>query len=210
MQAAHTQASAKWMADPRFAGDGYVLLDTLRVEPDDLRRDNAAALLAGLENLTPETAAPLVAWLHERVRLPELGELKEVMLAWAAWSAKRRLGIELEVDAMAAVVRPEDYEDAEAYHAARLQAWQEEYRAEGRVEGQRALLTKQAALKFDAETATGVAELLEGVTDQNVFDGVLAAIVKCETSAEVLETVAEVCRRERGHDVPDFPTLPGA
>ena len=37
-----------WRADPLFAGDGYVLLDTHRVGRDDLRRDNAAALLAEL------------------------------------------------------------------------------------------------------------------------------------------------------------------
>ena len=42
--------NAEWRADPRFAGDGYVLLDSLRVRPEDLRHDNAAALLAGLEN----------------------------------------------------------------------------------------------------------------------------------------------------------------
>ena len=35
-----------------FAGDGYLTLDTLRVAADDLRHDNAAALLAGLCNPT--------------------------------------------------------------------------------------------------------------------------------------------------------------
>ena len=39
-------SGAPWRADPRFAGDGYVLLDSHRVGPEDLRRDNAAALLA--------------------------------------------------------------------------------------------------------------------------------------------------------------------
>ena len=40
------EADGTWRADPRFAGDGYVLLDSHRVEPEDLPRDNAAALLA--------------------------------------------------------------------------------------------------------------------------------------------------------------------
>ena len=39
------EAGGTWRADPRFAGDGYLLLDSHRVEPEDLRRDNAAALL---------------------------------------------------------------------------------------------------------------------------------------------------------------------
>lgn len=40
------EADGTWRADPRFVGDGYVLLDSQRVRPEDLRRDNAAALLA--------------------------------------------------------------------------------------------------------------------------------------------------------------------
>ena len=101
-----------------------------------------------------------------------------------------------------AEVRVEDYDDVEAYYAARLEAWREEDRAEGReqgwtegreqgrAEGQRALLRRQAAMKFDAETAAGLAELLDGVTDQEVFDAVLAAIVECDTPAGVLERTA--------------------
>ena len=46
-QTGGTESGAPWRADPRFAGDGYVLLDSLRVRPEDLRHDNAAALLAG-------------------------------------------------------------------------------------------------------------------------------------------------------------------
>ena len=42
----HGKAGRIWQADPRFAGDGYVLLDSHRVGPEDLRRDNAAALLS--------------------------------------------------------------------------------------------------------------------------------------------------------------------
>ena len=88
------EAGVTWRADPLFAGDGYVLLDTHRVGPDDLRRDNAAALLAGLENPSRETFVALVASLHERLRAPELRELKAVMLSWAAWQARRQLGVE--------------------------------------------------------------------------------------------------------------------
>ena len=170
-----------------------------------MRRDNAAALLAGLENPSRETIAALVASLHERLRAPELRELKEVMLAWAAWQARRQLGMEWEAEEMAEV-RVEDYDDVEAYYAARLEAWREEDRAEGReqgrAEGQRESLRKYAAMKFDAEMAASLAELLDGVTDQEVFDTVLAAIVECDTPAGVLERTAEVCRHENGHDVP--------
>ena len=56
--------------DPSFAGDGHVLPGTRRVGPDDLRRDNAAALLAGLGNPSEETFAGLAAALHRRLRAP--------------------------------------------------------------------------------------------------------------------------------------------
>ena len=211
------EAGATWRAAPLFAGDGYVLLDTHRVGPDDSRRDNAAALLAGLENPSRETIAALVASLHERLRAPELRELKEVMLSWAAWQARRQVGVEWEAEEMAQV-RVEDYDDVEAYYAARLEAWREEDREQGRTEGreqgrtegreqgraegQRALLRRQAALKFDAETAASLAELLDGVTDQEVFDAVLAAIVGCDTPAGVLQRTAEACRHENGDNAP--------
>ena len=57
-----------------------------------MRYDNAVALLAGLENPSDETHAGLLAALHQRLRAPELRGLKKIMLAWAAWQARRRLG----------------------------------------------------------------------------------------------------------------------
>ena len=130
-QTGGTESGAPWRADPRFAGDGYVLLDSLRVRPEDLRHDNAAALLAGLENPSDETYAGLLAALQQRLRAPEFRGLKKILLAWAAWQARRRLGLELEVEDMMEADRLEDYGDVEAYFAARIQARKEEHRAEG-------------------------------------------------------------------------------
>ena len=56
-----------------FAGDGYLLLDTLGLGPEDLRRDNAAALLAGLETLELEAAEGLLSAFHKLLGAPELG-----------------------------------------------------------------------------------------------------------------------------------------
>ena len=75
---------ARCRASPLFAGDGYVLLDTRRLGPEDLRRDNAAASLAGLETLELETAEELLGAFHKRLGAPELKELREIMLAWAS------------------------------------------------------------------------------------------------------------------------------
>ena len=89
-QAGGGTSGAPWRADPRFAGERYVLLDSLRVRPEDLSHDNAAALLAGLERPSEETNAELLAALNWRLRAQELRGLKKIMLAWVARQAKRR------------------------------------------------------------------------------------------------------------------------
>ena len=209
-QAGGGTSGAPWRADPRFAGDGYVLLDSVRVRPEDLSHDNAAALLAGLERPSEETSAELLAALNWRLRARELRGLKKVMFAWVAWQAKRRMGLELEVEDMMEADRLEDYGDVEAYFAARIQARKEEHRAEGReagreagraeghVVGQRESLRRHAAMKFDSETAARLGAVLEGVTDQAAFDGVLAALIECDTPSELLARAAEARRRTNG------------
>ena len=202
-------AGATWRSASVFAGDGYVLLDAHRIGQEDLRYDNAAALLAGLENPTRETFAGLVAALHRRLRAPELRQLREVMLAWATLRARWRLGLKWRARDMAAVMRMEDYDDVEAFYAARLDAWREEFRAEGqvegrvegraegRVEGQRESLRRYAEMKFDAETAARLGELLDGVADREMFDGVLAALFESDTSEEMLRRATSLRRAGR-------------
>ena len=213
-QAGGGTGGAPWRADPRFAGDGYVLLDSVRVRPEDLSHDNAAALLAGLESPSEETSAELLAALNWRLRARELRGLKKVMFAWVAWQAKRRMGLDLEVEDMMEADRLEDYGDVEAYFAARIQARKEEHRAEGREEGreagreagraeghvvgQRESLRRHAAMKFDSETAARLGAVLEGVTDQAAFDGVLAALIECDTPSELLARATEARRRTNG------------
>ena len=195
------EADGPWRADPRFAGDGYVLLDSHRVRPEDLRRDNAAALLTGLENPLPSTLPELVGALCRRLRAPELRELREVMLSWAGWRA-RRAGLTIEAEDMAQVNRMENPDDVEAFYRTRAQIWEEECRAEGRAEGriagQRESLRRHAAMKFDAETADRLGALLETITDQEMLDGVLAALLECDTPSDMIERATEARRRRNG------------
>ena len=51
--------------------------------------------------------------------------------------------------------------------------------------GQRESLRRHAAMKFDSETAARLGAVLEGVTDQEAFDGVLAALLECDTPSEL-------------------------
>ena len=79
-------------------GSTKTMLDTLRVAADDLRDDNAAALLAGLENPSLERIAAQMTALRRRLSAHELAALREVMLLWAQQVARRRIGLDLEVN----------------------------------------------------------------------------------------------------------------
>ena len=128
---------------------------------------------------------------HRRMNAPELRELRQVMLEWASRQARRRLGVEL--GDMVELNRLRDPDEIDAYYGTRVHAWKEEYRAagreEGRIEGRRESLQRHAEMKFDAETAARLGELLDGVADWEVFDGVLAAVFESDTSAGMLRRV---------------------
>ena len=55
-------------------------------------------------------------------------------------------------------------------------------------------------MKFDSETAARLGAVLEGVTDQEAFDGVLAALLECDTPSDLLERATEVRRRTNGRN----------
>ena len=104
------------------------------------------------------------------------------------------------------LLMPLAYDDVDAYFAARIQAWNEEHRAkgretgraEGRVMGQRESMRRQAAMKFDAETAARLGVVLEGVADQEVFDGVLTALPERDTPSDLLARATGTRRRTSG------------
>ena len=108
-------------------------------------------------------------------------------------------------------------DDVEAFFAARVEVWRNQYRAEGRAQGieqggeqgieqrlaaERDLLCRQAARHFDAGTVERLRALLDDVSDQGAFDEILAAIVERTTPAELLERT----RRARGRAADRRPT----
>ena len=181
-------------ASALYAGDGYLLLDTLRVGAEDLPDDNAAALLAGLENQWPERIGAQLVALRRRLDAPELAPLWEVMLRWTQHLGSRRNRLDLvgAVD-MAEIERMHESGELEGYFAARLRAWQDEYRAEGRAEGieqglaaERELLCRQAARKFDAGVAERLAGVLAPIDDTGRLAQVGDWIIDCTTGAELI------------------------
>ena len=194
------EAGVASRANPLFAGDGYLALDTLRVAADDLRHDNAAALLAALENPSPSRIAGQVAALHRRLSTRELAPLREVMLLWAQQVARRRIGLDLEIRDMAEMDRLHESGDLEEYFAVRVRAWQDEYRAEGRAQGiergieqglaaERDLLCRLAARKFGAGAAERLAGLLAPIGDTRRLAEVGDWIIDCTTGDDLIARV---------------------
>ena len=180
-------------ADPLFAGDGYLVLDTLRVAAEDLRTDNAAALLSAFENPSPERIATQAAALRGRLDAPELKPLREVMLLWAQRVAKRRINLDLGITDMAEVDRLHESDELEPFFAARARAWRDKYRDEGRAQGierglagERELLCRQAARKFGADTATRLAGPLAGIDDAARLAEVGEWIIDCATGDRLI------------------------
>ena len=187
------EAGVASRANPLFAGDGYLALDTLRVGADDLRHDNAAALLAALENPSPSRLAGQVTALHRRLSAHELAALREVMLLWAQQVAKRRIDLNLGIRDMAEMDRLHESGDLEEYFAVRVRAWQDEYRAEGRAQGieqglaaERDLLRRLAARKFGAGTAERLASLLAPTGDTRRLAEVGDWIIDCTTGDDLI------------------------
>ena len=172
-----------------FAGDGYLTLDTLRVAVNDLRRDNAAALLVGICNPTMERLAEDAAKLRARLDDPELRPLLEIVLLWAQRTAQRLMNFDLGADDMAVVDRLHESGELEAYFAARRRAYQEQFRAEGIEQGlaaERDLLRRQAARKFDPRTAERLAERLADIVSSEDLAGVGDLIIDCATGEELI------------------------
>ncbi len=179
-------------ADSLFAGDGYLLLDTHRVAADDLRMDNAAALLAGLENPSLDRVGAQVAALRQRLDAPELAPLKELMMLWAQRVSERRLNLDLGIEDMAEVDRLHESGELEVRFTERALAEREKLRAEGMERGvaaERDLLRRQAARKFDAGTAERLADLLVPIDDPERLVEMGVCIIDCASGDELIARV---------------------
>lgn len=176
-----------------YAGDGYLTLDTLRLATDDLRQDNAAALLAGLCNPTVERLPAQAAALRARLDAPSLRPLLEVALRWAQQTAERLIGFDLGVDDMVEVDRLHESGELEAYFAQRRLAYQERYRKEGLDQGkargiaaERTLLQRLASRKFGAGADARLTPLLADIRNTDTLATIGEWIIDCDTFEELV------------------------
>ena len=184
----------------RYMGEAFLLIDIRALDGEALPEGNAAAVLSLIEQVAgPVDVEEALVRLFETLPHREDRTLWEVLLGWLRALVGR-----------AGAMTSEEFE--EMVHRAsagrlrgrpedRLRAWFVEARAGARAEGEvlglkrgealalareRALLRRQATLKFGAGTGDQLAVLLEEVTDHECLAEVGEWIVQYENSAALL------------------------
>ena len=167
----------------------YFLLDEGRCGEDDLPRRNLVSALVALENSgSAENLSKVLAALSDWLRSPEDDELRRAFVGWVRQVVLPGGRFD---EAALPVVRV--LEGGGAMLAERMKEWTEEWLREGREQGiergraeERALLCRQAARKFDAETAERLSGLLDRLTDPEHLAEAGDSIIECGTGAELL------------------------
>ena len=183
--------------DGLFSGDGYLLLDSAQLTPDDGHDHNAAWLLAAFENPSPAHLAAWVEALRKRLAAPELKPLQETILRWADWIVRQRIGLDMGLSDMTQVNALQSDGELTDYVEARRRAWMEGYREEGREEGRREgrkqglqdhrrLLARQATRRFGSQVGQRLAEVLADADDLSRFDLVSDLILDSADGDELL------------------------
>ena len=186
----------------------YALLDEIGTTTDDLPRDNLAAAQIVLKHHAPRAGA-VARWLAQRLQGPEDEELRRTFTQWIAYWATRDDAPSASIEAWRQLADSGALQTMANMFDREWAELAEKHRGEGRAEGfelgrkqgieqgvergieqemqrQRALLSRQAARKFDAETATRLSELLQRVSDPDRFVDVGDAIIECGTGAALL------------------------
>lgn len=176
---------------PAQLGLRYEVLDLVRVGPADLPEGNLLRWIAAVEQSAhagalPQRVRELGEWL---AREGEPGLTRTFDLWLGALGGK--LGLELPS------IR--EYEEARAMLLEKIDRWGAEIREQGREQGleqgaaqQRALLRRQAAGRFGAETADRLVQLLAPVSDPERLAEIGDWLVRCKSGDEFLARVSSV------------------
>ena len=168
----------------------YVLVDAGALGAQDLPSGNRVSALIELENAP--SGAGLLRGLQEvfgRFRGPGDRGFSEALYEWARLSPLTRHG------GMLPPLRELEGGDMATLHEARAKEWEARWFEQGQAEGRRALMRRQAARKFDAETAERLSEVLDGLANAERLAEVGEWIIECETGDELLDRV-ERARRQ--------------
>lgn len=178
----------------------YFLLDEGRAERGDLPPGNLVSALIALEaNRDRESLPVLLDELIVLLREQDDEELTNAFTAWARQALvprRRRADVPESLPGLQEV-RTMLAETVQEWAAPWIEKGREEGLEKGREEGlekgraeERALLCRQAEIKFDATTARRLAEALADVSDADRLAKVGDWIIKCRTPAEMFARLA--------------------
>ena len=176
----------------------YRRLDAGARSPDDWPAQNRVAATVRLQR--SGSSRDLLARLREEMdRFPgaENEAFRRALYAWAKALEADRTDEGLELPSFGEMERAEGGEMTTLLEA-NLNRWDAKVRAEyvaqgvarGRAEEGERLLGRQAALKFGAQTAERLSNLLEGLTAREDLDRVSDWIIECGTGEEFLSRVS--------------------
>lgn len=158
----------------------YFLVDEARVGGGDLPAGNLVSALIALESNRDPARAP--ALLGALIDLLRKQDDEELTAAFSEWVAQVLLPRRFSRSVTGPLPR---LEEVRAMLAETVQEWTAEWVEQGREQGQRELLCRQAARKFDAAAAERLAAALEGVEDADRLAQVGDWIIECETAADL-------------------------
>ena len=167
----------------------YLLLDERNVEEDDLPSRNLMAAVVGLEqSRSMADLLRVVVALQEWLRYPRDGEL---MRAFAEWV--RRLGKRLAPAGAEELPPAGTLEEVRMTLEERVSQWPKEWLEQGLRKGveqglehERALLCRQAASRFGADTSEPLSAALARISDPDRLSDIGDWLVRCDTGEEFL------------------------
>ena len=158
----------------------YFLVDEARVSGPERPSGNLVSALIVLETNRDQARAPaLLGALIDPLRKQDDEELTA---AFSEWAAQVLLPRRFRGSVTGPLPR---LEEVRAMLAETVQEWTAEWVEQGREQGQRELLCRQAARKFDAAAAERLAAKLEGVEDADRLAQVGDWIIECETADDL-------------------------
>ncbi|MCY3679224.1 MAG: Rpn family recombination-promoting nuclease/putative transposase [Gemmatimonadetes bacterium] len=180
-----------WLSErqPRLR---HEVLDLRERARQPLPKANVVSWIASLElDPSPDNVSHVVQRVLARYSGAEHASLREAFREWVLGAAAS-WGIEDEV-----LEEVTSLKEAEMIYAG-VEELKEQYRerrkrarVEGRVEGRATMVCRQARLKFGAETAERLSQLLEGIADPERIARIGDRIIECETGAELLASALE-------------------
>ena len=173
----------------------YLVLDLQRIgEKDPESRDLVTSLGIMEREPTPENLGRVMQGLKRRFRGPEFAELHQALDSWVAGAAEAWQISKADLAGMMSLTEDEKmYERAkelrDRVHRDGVRQGLEQGLEQGRIRERAHLVRRLAARKFGAETAERLARMLEDMAEADRIDEVVAAIIDCDSGAELFARV---------------------